>query len=564
MADVFSPVSSSRTTCGSLLRDLQKIWDEIGEGDGERDKMLLQLEQECLDIYRRKVELTRKYKADLLQSVADAESEIANLVSALEENVSCSRGNGTLKQQISAVKPVLEDLRLKKQERMKDFYETQMQIARIRAEIAGISSSDKFSDPQVNENDLTMKRLGELKSHLKELQSEKSLRLQKVNNSISTIHDLSVVMSMDFFETINDVHPSLSVSANGQSKSISNDTFARLTGVINSLKQEKRLRLQKLQVLGRTLKDLWELMDIDPEEQRRWDHITSLSYSQVDEVSKQGCLALEVIEQTELELERLSVLKTSKLKELIFKRQTKLEQVYEGVHIYVDSAAARQILSSAIESGNVDLSDLLSSMDVQIKKAKEEALSRKDILDKVERWKCASEEEKWLDEYEKDENRYNAVKGAHKNLKRAEKARILVSKISSIVENLTVRVKAWESERGVPFLYEKEPLLQTLEEFTLLRQEREEDKRRSREQKRLQEQHAAEQEAIYGSRPSAKKPLGQSTTANTMAGTPGRRLNTPGRYGPSAGKERRESRLHNVTPINYVALAKDDSASRGY
>lgn len=28
-----------------------------------------------------------------------------------------------------------------------------------------------------------------------------------------------------------------------------------------------------------------------------------------------------------------------------------------------------------------------------------------------------------------DENRYNAVRGAHKNLKRAEKARILVSKI---------------------------------------------------------------------------------------------------------------------------------------
>ncbi|XP_065867278.1 65-kDa microtubule-associated protein 5 [Euphorbia lathyris] len=563
MADIFSPVSSSRTTCGSLLRDLQKIWDEIGEGDSERDKMLLQLEQECLDIYRRKVELTRKYKADLLQSVSDAESEITNLVSALGENVSCSRGNGTLKKQISAVKPVLEDLRLKKQERMKDFHETQMQIARIRAEIAGICSSDKFTDPQVNENDLTMKRLGELKSHLKELQSEKSLRLQKVNSNIAMIHDLSVVMAMDFFEIINDVHPSLSASTNAQSKSISNDTFARLAGVINSLKQEKHQRLQKLQGLGRTLSDLWELMDIDPEERRRWDHITSLSSSRVDDVSKQGCLALEVIEQTELEVERLSVLKISKLKELIFKRQNELEEIYRGVHMDVDSEAARQILAGLIESGNVDLSDLLSSMDDQINKAKEEALSRKDILEKVERWKCASEEEKWLDEYEKDENRYNAGRGAHKNLKRAEKARVLVSKISSIVENLTVKVKAWESERGVPFLYEKEPLLETLDEYTLLRQEREEDKRRSREQKRLHEQYAAEQEAIYGSKPSAKKPLGQ--IGNTLAGTPaGRRVNTPGHHAVSGGKERRESRLHYVTPINYVALAKDDSASRGY
>lgn len=46
------------------------------------------------------------------------------------------------------------------------------------------------------------------------------------------------------------------------------------------------------------------------------------------------------------------------------------------------------------------MSDLLSSMDDQITKAKEQALSRKDILDKVEKWKVASREENWLDEYE--------------------------------------------------------------------------------------------------------------------------------------------------------------------
>jgi len=52
-------------------------------------------------------------------------------------------------------------------------------------------------------------------------------------------------------------------------------------------------------------------------------------------------------------------------------------------------------------TGNVDLSDLLSSMDDQIAKAKEQALSRKDILDKVEKWRYAIEEEKWLEEYER-------------------------------------------------------------------------------------------------------------------------------------------------------------------
>lgn len=40
-------------------------------------------------------------------------------------------------------------------------------------------------------------------------------------------------------------------------------------------------------------------------------------------------------------------------------------------------------------------------MDDQIAKAKEQALSRKDILEKVEKWKLASQEENWLDEYER-------------------------------------------------------------------------------------------------------------------------------------------------------------------
>lgn len=52
-------------------------------------------------------------------------------------------------------------------------------------------------------------------------------------------------------------------------------------------------------------------------------------------------------------------------------------------------------------SGNVDLSNLLSSMDDQVSEAKEQALSRKDILDKVEKWQFALQEEKWLEDYER-------------------------------------------------------------------------------------------------------------------------------------------------------------------
>jgi len=65
---------------------MQQIWDEVGESDAERDRMLLQLEQECLDVYKRKVDQATRSRARLLQTLADSRAELTNLLSALGEH----------------------------------------------------------------------------------------------------------------------------------------------------------------------------------------------------------------------------------------------------------------------------------------------------------------------------------------------------------------------------------------------------------------------------------------------------------------------------------------------
>jgi len=71
-----------QTQCTNLL---QEIWDEVGESDEERDKLLLQIEEECLNVYKKKVELAAKSRAELLQTLSDATVELSNLTTALGE-----------------------------------------------------------------------------------------------------------------------------------------------------------------------------------------------------------------------------------------------------------------------------------------------------------------------------------------------------------------------------------------------------------------------------------------------------------------------------------------------
>ncbi|GAA0166148.1 hypothetical protein Leryth_007827 [Lithospermum erythrorhizon] len=563
--DARSPLNGE-ITCGSLLQQLQQTWDEVGETDEERDQMLLQLEQECLEVYKRKVDQAAKSRAYLLQTLADAKIELARLMAALGEKTVVGfpeKNSGTIKEQLSAITPVLEQLWMQKDERVKEFSGVQSQIQKISGEIAG--TSEQVESPVVDESDLSVKKLAEFHAHLDELQKEKSERLQKVLELVSTVHDLCAVLGMDFLSTVIEVHPSLNESTGAQSLSISNETLAKLANTVVALEEDKKHRLQKLQELASQLIDLWNLMETPDEERGLFDHVTCNISASVDEVTGGGALTLDLIKQAETEVERLDQLKASKMKEIALKKQTELEQIFAHVHIEIDSEAAREKIMSLIDSGNVEPAELLSDMDNQIMNAKEEASSRKEILDKVEKWMSACEEESWLEDYNRDDNRYNATRGAHLNLKRAEKARVLVNKIPALVESLVAKTRVWEQDRGIKFMYDGVPLLAMLDEYTMLRQEREEEKRRLRDQKKFHEQLSKEPETIGATpspaRPGTKKGVG-SRVNGSGNGNASRRLSLPAHNGSlSINKDGKRDMTRPVAPVNYVAISKVDAAS---
>jgi Ase1/PRC1/MAP65 family protein len=82
--------------------------------------------------------------------------------------------SGTIKQQLAAIAPTLEQLTKKKNERKREFINVQSQIDQICGEIAGtIEVGEQVATPQVNDDDLTLEKLKEFRSQLQELEKEK-------------------------------------------------------------------------------------------------------------------------------------------------------------------------------------------------------------------------------------------------------------------------------------------------------------------------------------------------------------------------------------------------------
>lgn len=83
---------------------------------------------------------------------------------------------GTLKEQLESIAPALREMRIRKEERVKQFRAVQGQIQKISAEIAGQSEyNDSLSNVLPNGNDLSLKKLEEFQNELQRLQNEKVL-----------------------------------------------------------------------------------------------------------------------------------------------------------------------------------------------------------------------------------------------------------------------------------------------------------------------------------------------------------------------------------------------------
>ncbi|KAF8783659.1 hypothetical protein HU200_000420 [Digitaria exilis] len=77
--------------------------------------------------------------------------------------------------------------------------------------------------------------------------------------------------------------------------------------------------------------------------------------------------------------------------------------VNEFIPVYIRMVLSNPETSAIAHTGGlaslIDPSELLANIESQILRAKEESLSRKDIMDRINKWIAACDEEAWLEEY---------------------------------------------------------------------------------------------------------------------------------------------------------------------
>ncbi|KAI3934559.1 hypothetical protein MKW92_048853 [Papaver armeniacum] len=152
----------ANTTCETLMKRLEEIWHEDDVGEDERNEMLQQIDQECLDVYKRKA------------------GEAANFASALGlENIPFKL-TGNINKQLEAVRLNQEHLLLLKDRRKVVFADARSQILKLREEIAGNSKlTEQAEAPAVSEDELSLKKLDELRCELPGLQEKAALQDSK-------------------------------------------------------------------------------------------------------------------------------------------------------------------------------------------------------------------------------------------------------------------------------------------------------------------------------------------------------------------------------------------------
>ena len=480
---VFSPVltpnrggsmvllSPSRTISDSLTslatstgKELENIWEEVGYSPEDRASQLSELLFEFKQVCERKVADESRVRDTFKQTISEAKEEIRSLSAALktfaDPNLLKENDGQSLTYELATLEATLEGLRAAALAAKEDMVECKDYITEAH-EALGMKMDPKWRDI---ESDLTKTRQEEFRRKKAEMKEELSTRAASVVQLVRTCqqltNDLRIDVEKDGKEIDRKIAGSLVRSKDGgfimvskfQTKTcvgISSSAVGQLEKRAAELHKEKVDRKAKLADIGEEISTLWEKLRIPEEEQ--------IAFTK----TVKG-LGMETVVLGQRELERLRVLKSQKLGELIEESRQTILSLWEQTN----TAPKQRAAFLPFKAGQDEFSDeLLERHEAYITELMGILEHMKPILRMIERREDIIRERIEYEEVQKDPDRLKQ-RGANltRQLMEEEKmAKRIKKDLPRLTELLIDKLHDWREELGEDFQYGGEVYVEVME-----------------------------------------------------------------------------------------------------
>lgn len=300
--------------------DMQTLWTELGIDDEAQQNEFGELRQEFQTVYnqfldklsnrckeaRKEIEHVQSIHKQAMKAYGLSDSDIAEALPQIEPT--------QLLQQLEKAKEAYQNFKLTCSDRIQKL-ESLVRTASEMFDALGVPLEERGEYSEVGDIDYSRDRIERFRKRIQDLRSDVEERTREVRAAKTTITNLVTELKFGLAEADTTMLESDSIDA---------ATLQRCRELIEQLEAFKKKRVDEISQLAMEITHLWELLNISDKERAEF----LKSHSTISE---------EVLTSCKEELERLSKLRDERIPELIEHQKQEALQLYERLHIAVES-----------------------------------------------------------------------------------------------------------------------------------------------------------------------------------------------------------------------------------
>ena len=430
--------SSITDNLTSVESELHKLWDVVGLGSTDREKILEQLYQDVHGVIKNVLDEEKELSEQYKTRIAEAVAEIADLSAQLGSQVIADGKIDieTLTQSVNRLDIELMDTRKRHKERF-DALNEKVELINHLSETLGSVVSEPFQEVG---KDLTDNREKELNDHIAELQTELGNRVAARSKLVNELKNLMFELDMKCESEID-----VAIMNGGEEIGVTISDLSALSNRSAELQNSKAERETQITQLASEINELWEKLSV-PDEER------SAFFSQHHGVGLKEILACEK------ELERLKVVKKERLIPLVHSTRNQILVLWDELHF---CESERKAFSKMYKEDDALNETVLDEHEAYLEELEQRAEHMRPIMKNI------NKREKIIGDRDDLERREETGAGADrlnsrgrdafKRLQEEEKIRARAKKLlPKINAELLKSLQAWKAKYNSPLTYNGE------------------------------------------------------------------------------------------------------------